>query len=174
MARIAWKDLWELLENPRTVVLMLALPAMLPMLVGQLRTGEPSFLLAQLFYAIHVKPGILLVVLFVTPAAVASAAAGLAVSALASSTTQASMASGVFFLALTLLGGFLYPITAGNWVTVVSMTLPLSQLHPIVKAWMFGAELPVGAGRALGVLTTQALGCGLLAFLAWRRLLRRL
>ena len=127
---------------------------------------------AQSIYGLEVKPGVLEVVLFLLPALLGSTLAGLSVSALANSQTQAMVAAALYFLALALLTGFLLPLgEASTLVRTMSKFFPLTFVLPVVRAWMFGADPLPQIVRSSGWLLQQCFLFGVTAVWGFRRTL---
>ena len=106
--------------------------------------------------------------------AVASGALGLTVSSLATSQSLAILSVGIYFLALILISGFIFPIQEGSvLIRVLAHLLPLTFILPELRSWMFGAGSAVLKLDSLAWLSGQAVVYGALAALAFGRLLRR-
>ena len=132
-------------------------------------------LVVQTVYRVHLKPGVLELAMFVLPAALAATLLGLLVSAAATSQSQALLASAIYFLALTLITGFLLPIGEGSeLIRRLSRLLPLTFVLPALRAWMFGAHPLPSFMQGLAWLLMQCAVCGVLAALAFRQALRRI
>ena len=130
--------------------------------------------LVQSVYRIYVKPGIIETLgVFVLPALLSSTFVGLAVSSVIRSQSQAMLSSAICFLYLTLFSGFLFPIAEASkplqWISKLS---PLTFLHPVLDAWMFGAGRVPNAPEVLLCLVLQSLvygGLALATFYYWLR-----
>jgi ABC-type multidrug transport system permease subunit len=130
--------------------------------------------LAQSLYGIHVKPGFLTVPLLFLPAILSTALLGLAVSALAVTQAQVGLASALYFLAITLLTGFLVPLDeASGLVRGLSQLFPLTLVRPAFRSWTLGAE-PQGLPEALAGLWIQCGVYGAFCLAAVRQALRRI
>ena len=125
-------------------------------------------------FGLHVKSGIVLTLLLMLPALVSSALLGLVVSTVATSQTQAVMASAVYFFCLTLLTGFVTPLAeASPLVLAMSRFLPLSFVLPILEGWFFGAEA-ARSTVSVAYLLLQLAMFGAIAAFAFRRFMRSL
>jgi ABC-type multidrug transport system permease subunit len=128
--------------------------------------------LAQSVYHMHVKSGLVYIIMFLVPALLSPTLLGLALSAMATSQSQAMISSAIYFLALTLLSGFLYPIGESAYVVqALSKLFPLTFVHPVLNAWMFGGYPTPYLTEALYWLSFQCVLYGVLAALAFRRTL---
>jgi len=129
----------------------------------------------QSIYHLQIKPGVVETALFVVPAALAATLLGLLVSAVATSQSQALLASVIYFLALTLITGLLLPIReASPLIQHISRLLPLTFVLPALRAWMFGAHPVSIMGEVLISLSLQCVLFGVLASVAFRHALRRI
>jgi ABC-type multidrug transport system permease subunit len=171
-------------REARTLEILLAAPGMTPAAVFGGKALLPvavtllDFLLmvtlAQSVYRVQLKAGVAEMVLFLVPAAITATMLGLWVSASVSSQAQALVWAALYFLALTLMTGFLLPLGEGSvLVRALSRLLPLTFVLPAVRAWMFGAHPMPGLGEASGWLIFQSVLYGTLAALAFGRALRR-
>jgi ABC-type multidrug transport system permease subunit len=131
--------------------------------------------LIQSVYGIQIKPGFMGIFGLFLPAVMATALLGLAVSALARAQAQVGMASALYFLAITLLTGFLLPLEASSvLIRGLSLLFPLTAVFPVFKSWAVGAD-PGGAyASALGLLLAQCVAYGALALGALRYAIRRM
>ena len=78
------------------------------------------------------------------------------------------MAAALYFIAMTLLTGFVTPLAeASPLVETTSRFLPLSFVMPTLDAWFFGADVGLPEGAAW--LTLQVIASGTVAILAFRR-----
>lgn len=172
-------------REPRMLEILLTAPRMGPanILAGKailpLAVTLLDFLvmvvLAQSFYGLQVKAGLLEIVLFLLPATLASTMAGLLVSASASSQPQALLASAIYFLMLTLVTGLLLPLgEASRLISGMSHLLPMTFVLPAVRGWMFGAHPLPGLEQGAAWLGVQCVLYGVLAIVAFRSMLRRL
>lgn len=172
-------------SEARTLEILLAAPGISPMavLVGKflwailvtLLQLLLMLVLSQTVYGLHVKSGLFEIGIMVLPGIAASAWLGLAVSASAASQSQAMLAAAIYFLALTMLSGFLFPVAEASWVIQrLSNLLPLTFVHPVLQAWMFGDSPLTRMPDNIGWLLTQLTGYGALTAVVYRRLLRRM
>jgi ABC-type multidrug transport system permease subunit len=114
-------------------------------------------------------------VVFLLPALVSAALLGLAVSAVVKSQSQAIIISAVYFLAMTLLSGFLYPLEEASLaIRAMSKLFPLTFVHPNLKGWIVGLEAPGLISADWAALWLQCLIFGALLVLAIRHALRNL
>jgi len=128
----------------------------------------------QSVYGIQIKPGFLGMMGLILPAILATTLLGLAVSMLVRTQAQVGMASALYFLALTLLTGFLLPLDASSvLIRGLSQLFPLTAVMPVFKAWTFGAGPGSAYVSALGLLLAQCLVYGTVAFGALRYAMRR-
>lgn len=129
--------------------------------------------LVDSLFGLHTKGSTGLTILAVLPGLASASLLGVVASTLVASQTQAVMASALYFVALTLLTGFVTPLAeAAPVVKVLSHFLPLSFVMPTLDAWFFGAgpRLPEGGGWLLVQVAVSAV----LAAVAFRQFLRRL
>jgi ABC-type multidrug transport system permease subunit len=138
-------------REARTLEIMLTAPQVTPtaIFVGKcllpMSVALVNLLLMLVFtqtlFGVQVEAGVIEVVLFLLPAILASALAGLCISVFATSQTQTMLASMLYFLALALLTGFLLPLEeSSSFVQVISQFLPLTFVLPVMRSWMFGAH----------------------------------
>jgi ABC-type multidrug transport system permease subunit len=172
-------------KEAHTLEILLAAPRIKPgvLFVGKcffpIVVGLFEFLLmlvlAQPFYHVDVKSGLLQIALFLLPALLSSTLLGLAVSAVANSQPQSMMSSAIYFLALTLLTGFLYPLSQGSaLIQGLSKLFPLTFVSPVLNAWMFGAHFSPFLLEAVMWLSFQCVFYGILALLAFLYALRHI
>jgi len=129
----------------------------------------------QSVYGIQIKPGFLAMIGLLLPAILATTLLGLAVSLLVRTQAQTGMASALYFLAITLLTGFLLPLEASSvLIRRISQIFPLTAVLPVFKAWTFGADPGSAYGSALGLLLAQCLVYGLVVLGALRYAMRRI
>ncbi|MHC4986558.1 MAG: ABC transporter permease, partial [Planctomycetota bacterium] len=132
-------------------------------------------LLSQTFYQVFAKEGLILLMLLVVPVALASATLGLAVSAATTSQSQAMLASGIFFLSLTVFTGIHIPLSESSGaIQMISKFLPLTFFYPALQGWMVGAGLATIGPAEIGWVTAQCVTYSTLAALAFRRDLSKL
>ena len=147
--------------------------SLFPVLAG---IGELMLLLilTQALYGIQVKSGAAAISLLVMAALLASAFSGLLISSLVTTNGQAMITAAVYFLAVTLLSGFVAPPQEAAFaVQVLSSFFPLTFLHPALSAWFFGGGTTLDTGKALATVGIQCLVYGVLAWYAFRYALRR-
>jgi hypothetical protein len=85
------------------------------------------------------------------------------------------MASALYFLAITLLTGFLLPLEEASIVIRgLSQLFPLTPVLPVFKAWAVGADPGIEYWSAMGLLVTQCVVYGALTFGAMRLAMRRI
>lgn len=131
-------------------------------------------LTVQTTYHLYVKAGSVVFLLFLILPVLSSVLLGLTVSALARSQTQTVMAAAVYFLCLLLLTGFLYPTEgSGMAIQILSRFFGLTFLLDRANAWMFGADFRQGLAEPVRALALQCGVYAAIAWLAWRRQLRR-
>jgi len=129
----------------------------------------------QSVYGIQIKPGVLSMVGLFLPAVLATALLGLAVSALARAQAQVGMASALYFLAITLLTGFLLPLEESSvLIRGLSQLFPLTAVLPVFKSWAVGANPEPSYGTAMGLLLIQCLAYSALAFGSLRWAMKRM
>jgi ABC-type multidrug transport system permease subunit len=131
--------------------------------------------LTQTLYGVYLKPGS--TVLFVLAAAgmVASTALALAVSAAATSQSQVTAASGLYFLALIVFTGLLVPLSESSpMIVAISRALPVTFVYPAVQSWMVGDGSSAFAVIDVAWLAAQATMYGGIAVYLFRRTTREL
>ena len=129
----------------------------------------------QSVYGIQIKPGFVAMLGLFLPAVLATALMGLSFSILARAQAQVGMASALYFLAITLLTGFLLPLEeASILIRSLSQLFPLTPVLPVFKAWAVGADPGGDYLGALGLLVTQCVGYGALALGALRYSIKRI
>lgn len=130
--------------------------------------------LAQSFYALHLKSGMLLMILFLLPAILSSALIGLTISALSKSQAQTVVSSAIYFLGLLLLTGFVYPLErASAVIRALAYLFPLTFVKPTLKGWMQGVQ-PLELHESSIALWVQCAVFAFLTLLAVRDALRRI
>lgn len=130
---------------------------------------------AWVAYGLRPKAGLIGVVLVLSVALFASTFLGMAASSVARSQSQATAASAAWFLWLLLASGVLIPLEQSSpTLAVLSLLSPLTAVHELLNAWMFGAPWSDHAAGALAPLILQFALFGLVAWLAYTRMLRRL
>ena len=98
-----------------------------------------------------------------------------AIPILARTQAQAGMASALYFLAITLLTGFLLPLDASSvLIRGLSLLFPLTGVMPVFKSWVVGADPGSAYGSALGLLLAQCVVYGVAALGALRYAMRRI
>jgi ABC-type polysaccharide/polyol phosphate export permease len=128
--------------------------------------------LLQSIYGIYVKSKLILIALALLPAIFSASLLGLAISAALTSQLQAVLSASVYFLALTLLSGFLYPISeSSKLIQGLSKLFPLTFVLPMLKAWMFGASPILYLSEVIIWPSLQCVFFGILAVLVFRRFL---
>jgi ABC-type multidrug transport system permease subunit len=129
----------------------------------------------QSVYGIQIKPGFLGIIGLIVPAILATTLLGLAVSMLLRTQAQVGMASALYFLAITLLTGFLLPLDASSGlIRGLSQIFPLTPVLPVFKAWTFGADPGSAYGSALGLLLAQCVVYGVVTLGALRHAMSRI
>ena len=129
----------------------------------------------QSVYGIQIKPGFLGMMGLFLPAVLATTLLGLAVSMLVRTQAQAGMASALYFLAITLLTGFLLPLEASSvLIRGLSQVFPLTAVMPVFKSWTLGADPGSAYGSALWLLLAQCVVYGAAALGALRYAMRRI
>lgn len=132
-------------------------------------------LVADWVYAIHVKAGAFLLLAYLVPALLAASLLGIVVSSLARTQTQTLIVSGLYFLGMTLLSGFLYPLeNASALVRYLSNLFPLTFVRPALHEWWLGAGSPEFLSVSTGTLWVLCLLFGLAAVFATDRGRRRI
>jgi len=132
-------------------------------------------LVTQTFHGLSAKSGLLRMVVFLLPALLSATALGLAASSLARSETQIVIGLALYFLAMTLFSGFLYPLDEAHWaIRAVAHLFPLTFVHRDLASWLIGAGPAPWAGPATLALWLQALVFAGLAAASIRTGLRRL
>jgi ABC-type multidrug transport system permease subunit len=130
-------------------------------------------IIAQTVYHIDVKVRVLSMMAFLLPALLSSTFLGLTVSSLATSQSQALMASAVYFLMLALFTGLLTPIgEASVGIQAFSKLFPLTFVYPSLTAWVFGVPNVPGLLHASLWLVAQAAFYLLITIVAYRRAAR--
>ena len=126
---------------------------------------------AEFFYQYYFKSGFLLLGLYMLLATSAATFLGLAISAVVRSTTQATAASALYFVCLLLFSGFFVDLDqSASAIRLIANCLPLATLDQIMKASMFGAQLPGPSALPLRLLFAQAVAFGTLAWVSYRRI----
>lgn len=132
-------------------------------------------ILVESLYDIHIKVDALWILVYLIPALLSSTFIGLFISSIAENQSQTLMASGIYFLVLLLLSGFLYPVTASTeLIQYISMSSPLTYLRPTLDAWMLGADISTLPNEAFHWMSIQAIVYGIISVLAFRYTLRKL
>ena len=164
-----------LLTSPRIGWLDILAGKLLATVVVTLLTFLVLALLGQTVYGVFAGPGTAVLLVNVVPAALASGALGLVVASTASSQSQALLATGIFFLALTIFTGIYIPLSESSTAIVaLSRFLPLTFVYPAVEAWTAGAASGGVRGSDLAWLGGQCVLYGGLAMVAFRRVVRAL
>jgi len=130
--------------------------------------------LTQSFYSLHLKSGVLRMILFLLPAILSSALLGLTISALSKSQAQTVVSSALYFLGLLLLTGFVYPLErASSVIRALAHLFPLTFVKPTLKGWMQGVQ-PLELREPSVALWVQCAFFAFLTLLAVRDALRRI
>jgi ABC-type Na+ efflux pump permease subunit len=141
----------------------------LPILVAAM-AAILMFVCAESFYQYYFKSGFLLLGVYVLLAMSAATFLGLAISAVVRSTIQAAAASALYFVCLLLFSGFFVALDQSSGaVRLIANCLPLATLDQIIKAWMFGGQLPGASALPLRLLFGQAVVFGAIAWVSYRR-----
>jgi hypothetical protein len=166
-------------RESRTAEILLCAPGVTPRTLFAGKVGMPLLIalitfglavaLLQPVHHLYVKPGLLAILIVIVPAVLASTLIGLAASASAGTAAHATIVSAMYLLMITLFSSFLYPISSQNarLLGVASSLSPLTFVHPAMKAWMFGAPVPVV--MPLLSLLAQCVVFGTIAAFAYRR-----
>ncbi len=125
---------------------------------------------AEFFYQYYFKSGFPLLVLYMLLATSAATFLGLAISAVVRSTIQATAASALYFVCLLLFSGFFVDLDqSASAVRLIANCLPLATLDQIIKAWMFGSQLPGPTSLSARLLFGQTSIFGIIAWVSYRR-----
>jgi hypothetical protein len=123
---------------------------------------EPSF-------GLSIKPGLVLAVGVQVLAIIVSACLGFVVALFARQQAHVHLSLGLYFLALVLLSGFLFPLeTASPVIRLASLASPLSFSGPMLERWLFFGAGALAVPREGNALLVQAAVASMLLALAVR------
>lgn len=130
----------------------------------------------QWLYGIGVKSNLSVALACLLPAMLSATSAGLAISAVSSSHTQALIASGGYLVGMGIFSGFLYPVAlaAGSLGAWTARIFPLTFASPMLKSWMSGAGLGRDVASSLIWLALQCVVYGFLGIFLCQKLIKRI